>query len=118
MDWLARIVRKLRLLASREKFNRELQEEMTFHRDQRERELIANGVPADEAHFAARRQFGNDTLLRDDSTRITGSARCVCQSNGSPARGVTVRQCFAPFCCMPGYQERTARIRDLTLAAL
>jgi hypothetical protein len=31
---------------------------------------------------------------------------------------VTVRQCFAPFCCMPGYQERTARIRDLTLAAL
>jgi predicted permease len=72
MDWLARIFKKLRLLTGRERFNRELAEEMTFHREQTERELIADGMPADEAHFAARRQFGNDALLRDDSHRITG----------------------------------------------
>ena len=72
MDWLTRIFKKLRLLASRERFNRELAEEMTFHREQTERELIADGMHADEAHFAARRQFGNDALLRDNSHRITG----------------------------------------------
>jgi len=72
MDWLARMFRKLRLLARREQFNRELAEEMIFHREQRERELIGDGMPADEAHFAARRQFGNEALLRDNSHRITG----------------------------------------------
>lgn len=72
MDRLARIFRKLRLLFKREKFNRELEEEMAFHREQMERELIADGIPANEAPFAARRRFGNDVRLRDDSHRITG----------------------------------------------
>ncbi|HEX5233849.1 MAG TPA: ABC transporter permease [Silvibacterium sp.] len=71
MDWLARTFRKFRFLAGRETFNRELEEEMTFHRAQAEKELIADGMSPEEAHFAAQRQFGNDARLRDHSQRIT-----------------------------------------------
>ena len=38
MDSLFRFFRKLNILVSREKFNRELEEEMAFHRDQAEGE--------------------------------------------------------------------------------
>ncbi len=71
MNWLSQVFRKLGLFADRERFNRELEEEMTFHREQVEKNLLADGVPADEAHFAAKRQFGNDARLRDDSHQIT-----------------------------------------------
>lgn len=71
MDWLARTITKLRLLAGRETFNRELEEEMTFHREEAEKELIDSGMPAGEAHYAAMRRFGNDARLRDDTQQIT-----------------------------------------------
>ena len=64
MNWLANVLRKLRLLGRREQFKRELEEEMTFHRELTEKELVADGMPATQAHFAARRQFGNDARLR------------------------------------------------------
>ncbi len=44
---------------------------MTFHRELSEEDLVADGMPATEAHFAARRQFGNDARLRDESQQIT-----------------------------------------------
>ena len=39
MDWLAHVFRKLRLFTGRERFKRELEEEMTFHREQMEGEM-------------------------------------------------------------------------------
>jgi hypothetical protein len=72
MDWLSRIFRKLQILGRRERFKLELQEEMSFHREQVEQELIADGMSAKDAHFAAKRQFGNDVLLRETSHRIVG----------------------------------------------
>ena len=71
MNSMTRMLRKLRLLAGRERFRRELEEEMIFHRGETEKELLAQGVSADEAQFAARRQFGNDARLRDVSHEIT-----------------------------------------------
>jgi hypothetical protein len=56
----------------REKFNRELEEEMTFHREQAEKELRSSGMAADAARYAARRSFGNDARLREQSYEVVG----------------------------------------------
>jgi macrolide transport system ATP-binding/permease protein len=72
MGRLVQIFRKLRILVRREKFTRELQEEMSFHREQAEKEFVVEGMPAEEASYAAKRQFGNDLRLLDESHRIAG----------------------------------------------
>jgi predicted permease len=72
MDWLLRIARKLRLVAGREQFSRDLEDEMAYHRDQAERDLIAEGLPPRDARQAAARQFGNAASLRDQSREAWG----------------------------------------------
>jgi macrolide transport system ATP-binding/permease protein len=64
--------RKLERFFLREKFNRELEEEMAFHREQSERELRSAGMAADAARHAARRGFGNDMRLREQSHEVVG----------------------------------------------
>jgi macrolide transport system ATP-binding/permease protein len=64
--------RKLAILFRRERYNRELEEEMAFHREQTERELIDGGMSAEEAHYAATRQFGNATRLKERSHEAVG----------------------------------------------
>jgi macrolide transport system ATP-binding/permease protein len=72
MNWLLRTLRKFRFAAGRDTVNRDLEEEMSFHSAQTERDLIAEGMPSREAHYAAVRQFGNAARLRDESAQITG----------------------------------------------
>ena len=48
----------------------ELQEELSFHRDAIERDLIARGQSAAEARAAARRAMGNETFMREDSRAV------------------------------------------------
>ena len=72
MGRIAQVARKLKLLFGREKFNRELEEEMAFHREQTEQDLLAEGMPAAEARFAAKRQFGNEARLKDQSQQVIG----------------------------------------------
>lgn len=60
-------VNKLSLLFRRDRFRGELDEEMAFHREQAEKEFIVSGMPAQQAHAAAARQFGNATQLREQS---------------------------------------------------
>jgi macrolide transport system ATP-binding/permease protein len=67
---LRRVLRKLRLLIWRRRFHRELGEEMAFHREQVEKDLRAEGMPAERAHPAARRQFGNDLRLQERSQDV------------------------------------------------
>src|ERR1700752_624298 len=64
MSWFGEIGRRLRMLGRRASFRRDLDEEMLLHREMRERELAASGVPANEARYAANRAFGNATALR------------------------------------------------------
>lgn len=66
------LFRKLRILLSRDRFHRELEEEMDFHREQTEKELRAEGVPLNEARHAARRKLGNDLRLKEQSHDIVG----------------------------------------------
>ncbi|HTV13920.1 MAG TPA: ABC transporter permease [Acidobacteriaceae bacterium] len=72
MEWLLRIVRKIHLLAGREQFSRDLEDEMAFHRDQTERDLVADGLSPREARQAAARRFGNAAQLGDRSREAWG----------------------------------------------
>src|SRR5579871_2914023 len=65
-------IKKLALLFRRPKFRNELEEEMAFHRAQAEQQLVADGMNAKDAHYAAKRQLGNGTRLREQSEEIVG----------------------------------------------
>jgi hypothetical protein len=65
MYGLGEIWRRVRLLLRLGEAARELDEEMRLHREMKERELVAGGVPADEARYAAARALGNATALHE-----------------------------------------------------
>ena len=63
-------LRKLQLLIRRRRFHQELTEEMAFHRDQLAEELHAEGISSQRAHPAARRRFGSDLRLQEQSRDV------------------------------------------------
>jgi len=69
---LGRLWRKLMLLFGRGRFRKDLAEEMAFHRAQLEAELVEDGVPREEARYAARRRFGNAMRLNEQSHEAVG----------------------------------------------
>jgi predicted permease len=72
MASFVRFLRKVRLLFERKKFRDDLNEEMEFHRAAAEKEFVDSGMSAEAARYAARRQFGNPTRLREQSDEIVG----------------------------------------------
>jgi macrolide transport system ATP-binding/permease protein len=72
MATIARFFKKIEMLLRREKFNSELDEEMSFHREQKERDLRESGVAPEAAHHAAMRQFGNTARLKEQSYEVVG----------------------------------------------
>jgi putative ABC transport system permease protein len=64
--------RRLAVLLHRDRFDRELAEEIQSHQDLQSAENRENGMDPDSARDAARRQFGNATLLREDSAGVWG----------------------------------------------
>ena len=70
MNPLVRFLNKLSILFRSRRFRSELDEEMAFHRAQLEKELIAEGIPSEDAHHAAMRQFGNAEKLREHSQEV------------------------------------------------
>ena len=69
---LGKLLKKLSLLAGRKRFRNELDEEMEFHRTQAAHEFVSDGMTPEEARYAAMRQFGNATRLREQSEEIVG----------------------------------------------
>ncbi|MGB6687595.1 MAG: permease prefix domain 1-containing protein, partial [Terracidiphilus sp.] len=67
-----RFFKKLAILFGRKRFRNELDEEMAFHREQAEKELIAGGMSPEAARYAAMRQFGNATRLSERSHEAVG----------------------------------------------
>lgn len=65
-----RLLKKISILFHRRRFRRELDEEMDFHREQAARELIAAGMKAEDARFAARRNFGNTARIQEKSGEV------------------------------------------------
>src|SRR2546422_6803459 len=72
LERLSELGRRVRMLLRREQFDSELEEEMRLHREIREREFVEAGVSREEAHYAARRRFGNATLLKESSRAAWG----------------------------------------------
>ncbi len=64
--------KKLSMLFGRKRYRSELDEEMEFHRAQAEKDFIAEGMNPEAAHFAAMRQFGNVTKLKERSHEVVG----------------------------------------------
>ena len=67
LNQLTRLWRRLLFYARREELERELEDEMRFHLEMKTEENLAAGVETEEARYAARRQFGNLTLLKEVS---------------------------------------------------
>jgi predicted permease len=72
MNPISRFVKKVALLLGRRKFSADLEEEMAFHREQAEKELMGGGMSQDAAHYAAMRQFGNATRAKEKSHEEVG----------------------------------------------
>src|SRR5487761_162582 len=65
MNWIKQ-------LFSRRRLDRDLSEEMREHLEEKIEELVASGMPAEEARFEAQRQFGNALRLREESRDVWG----------------------------------------------
>ena len=72
MSRRAEFWRRLRVLFHRRRFDRDLEDEMRFHLDMRSEEEREAGAAPDEARYAARRAFGNSTLLHETSREAWG----------------------------------------------
>src|SRR6267143_3831128 len=57
-------------LFSRRRLYNDLSEEIQEHLDEKIEELVASGMPRKEAAAAARREFGNVTLMEEDSREV------------------------------------------------
>ncbi len=72
MNLLSTFAKKLSILFGRKRFRSELDEEMAFHREQAETELDCRRHDAGAARYAAMRQFGNSTRLKERSHEVVG----------------------------------------------
>src|ERR1700734_2072917 len=72
MTPISKILRKGGIFGGGERFHGELEEEMEFHREEKEREMRDRGMGEEEARHAARREFGNDLKLREESRDVFG----------------------------------------------
>ncbi|MGB2655868.1 MAG: permease prefix domain 1-containing protein, partial [Candidatus Acidiferrum sp.] len=65
-----KFARQIKKLFSRRQLYDDLSAEIRQHLDEKIEELVASGMPRKEATAAARRQFGNVTLVENDSRAI------------------------------------------------
>lgn len=72
MTWFAELWRRLLCLFHRGRLNRELEEEMQFHLAKKAETNRDDGMDDQEARYAARRQFGNETVLREKAREEWG----------------------------------------------
>ncbi len=72
MNSISRFMMKLVLLFGRHRFRADLDEEMSFHREQAQREYIVDGMTPEAARYAAMRLFGNATRAKERSHEMVG----------------------------------------------
>ncbi len=64
--------RRLQILLSRGRFERDLEDEMLLHIELRREQQMAQGLDAEAARAAAMRRFGNTTRMRENSRAAWG----------------------------------------------
>jgi predicted permease len=72
MNWLRELGRRLNMLLHRRQFEADLEEEMRLHLELRGEQQVGSGGEASDASAAARRRFGNPTVLREKSRSARG----------------------------------------------
>src|SRR5260370_31398738 len=72
MNWLRELERRLNMLVHRRQLDADLEEEMRLHLELRGEQQVESGVAANDASAAARRRFGNPTVLREKSRSAWG----------------------------------------------
>ena len=68
--WLKQLFAQLRCFFRRDRLNRDLDDELTFHLAQRTDKNRADGMDATEARYAAHRQLGNATSIKEDTRNL------------------------------------------------
>jgi putative ABC transport system permease protein len=69
-QFVSQLWRRLLSLLRRGRYEREMEEEMRFHLEMQIEQNLASGLTAEEARYAARRQFGNETWLKEASREM------------------------------------------------
>jgi putative ABC transport system permease protein len=69
-QFVSQLLRRLLSLLRRGRYEREMEEEMRFHLEMQIEQNLASGMAPDEARYAARRQFGNLTWLKEVSREM------------------------------------------------
>src|SRR5262245_2763532 len=69
-QFLSQFWRWMLSLLRRGRYEREMEEEMRFHLEMQVEQNLASGMAAEEAHYTARRQFGNQTWLKEASREM------------------------------------------------
>src|SRR5262245_15356824 len=69
-QFVSQLLRRLLSLLRRGRYEREMEEEMRFHLENQIEQNLASGMAAEEARNAARRQFGNQTWLKEVSREM------------------------------------------------
>jgi len=69
-EWRTHTWLRLKALIHRREFDRDLEDEIAFHLAMRERKQQKLGLSADDARYAARRRFGNATLLKENTREM------------------------------------------------
>ncbi|MGH9352763.1 MAG: ABC transporter permease, partial [Terriglobia bacterium] len=64
-EWITALWLRMRAIFRRRQLDRDLDDELQFHLAMREQKLIEQGMPAEEAHYATRRTFGNATQTKE-----------------------------------------------------
>jgi putative ABC transport system permease protein len=67
-----RLVHWLRAFFLKRKLEREMAEEMRFHLEERTADHLADGLPPDEARYAAQRRFGNTASIQEHAREARG----------------------------------------------
>ncbi|HLY39983.1 MAG TPA: ABC transporter permease [Terracidiphilus sp.] len=72
VNFVRSFAKRISILFQRKQFRIELDEEMAFHREQAERELVADGMSKDAARYAALRRVGNTTRVQEETHNVVG----------------------------------------------
>jgi predicted permease len=68
--WAGTMWLRVKALWTRQELDRDLEDEVAFHLAMREKKNRAAGAEADEARYAARRQFGNATRVKETAREM------------------------------------------------
>jgi putative ABC transport system permease protein len=69
-EWMTALWLRIKALVYRRRLERDLDDELQFHVAMREQKLVEQGMPSEEARYAARRAFGNQTRTKESNREL------------------------------------------------